>query len=83
MVSFNKVEYSNYSDIIFYRRRWFWALAILLLTPVGILIGLTGEVYCNQKGRITSLPKVSRLVVCIGFLILILIKFVGPFFIKR
>ncbi|MFH2044040.1 MAG: hypothetical protein ABIK92_02720 [Pseudomonadota bacterium] len=82
-MTFKNAEYSNYSDIVFYRRRWFWGLAILLLTPVGILIGLTGDVYCNQKGQITSLHKASRIVVCIGFLALILIKFVGPVFVKR
>lgn len=51
---------------------------MLFLTPVGIVIGLSGEVYCNKNGQIISIPAASRLMVSIGVLAIILIKLVGP-----
>lgn len=82
-MTFENPGYSSYSEIVFYRKRWVWVLTMLIFAPIGILIGLTGDVYFNKKGQIVNLPKATRLILSIGFLILMLIKIFGPNFIKQ
>lgn len=71
-------KYTNYGEVIFYRRRWIWVILFLLLTPIAILIGLTGDIYQQKDGEITALPRQFRLSICICFGLLILFKIFAP-----
>ena len=75
-------EYSDYSEVVFYRRFWFWGFSLFLFAPLAALIGLTGDVYRCQGEKVLIIPKAPRLIVSIGFLITVMIKVLGPLFIN-
>ncbi|UPQ83535.1 MULTISPECIES: hypothetical protein [Pseudomonas] len=47
----------DYSQIPFYRRRWFVGLSVLCFMPAALVIALTGDVYLKSKGRVYRLPN--------------------------
>ena len=83
----NNVEkYTDYSEVVFYRKTWFWGLSIIFFTPLAILIGLTGDVYVNkvdEDGHVQSIPKAARFIVSLMFLIIILLRVFGPFLLNN
>jgi hypothetical protein len=42
----------SYEDVPVFRQRWFMALTLLLLTPVTLLICITGDVYAEIDGKV-------------------------------
>ncbi len=56
------LPYSNYTDVPVYRRQWFFWLMYLIITPVGILILLTGDVYYTKRGVVKSFGVANRIV---------------------
>ncbi len=83
----NNVEkYTDYSEVVFYRKTWFWGLSIIFFTPLAILIGLTGDVYVNkvdEDGHVQLIPKAARFIVSLMFLIIILLRVFGPFLLNN
>lgn len=75
-----KTKYANYDEVIFYRKRWIWAILFLPLTPIAIL---TGDIYQQKDREITAIPRQFRLSICICFGFLILFKFFAPMLIKH
>jgi len=39
----------NYTAIVWYRKRWFIFLTLILFTPATILICLTGDIYAKRE----------------------------------
>ncbi|OGQ96533.1 MAG: hypothetical protein A2521_15195 [Deltaproteobacteria bacterium RIFOXYD12_FULL_57_12] len=74
MAADQPTKYASYDEVIFYRKAWIWGLLLVLLTPVAVLIGLTGDVYRVQDGRLTTAPRSLILTASIGFGLLILLK---------
>ena len=68
-------EITDYAQVPVYRRRWCYLLLMLFLTPVGILVALTGEVYAMNDGAVEKLPAASRVLSAIGFTALIIANF--------
>lgn len=62
------VPQSDYSNVPWFRRRWFIALCIATLTPIASLIALTGEIFYDSKGTVKLLPKNYRLGIMIASL---------------
>ncbi len=60
-------EMTRYEDVPVYRRRWCYMLLLLFLTPVGILIALTGDVYAMRNNAVMKYPASSRVMTAIGF----------------
>lgn len=82
MVAANQTtKYENYDEVVFYRKAWVWGLLLVLLTPVAVVIGLTGDVYRLQEGQLTIAPRSLILTASIGFGLLALLKIFGPMFI--
>ena len=52
----------DYSEVPFYRRRWFFLITVLLFIPVSALIALTGSLYYQQKGEVKKFPTSARVV---------------------
>ena len=79
-------EYTEYSEVVFYRKTWFWGLSIIFFTPLAILIGLTGDVYVNkvdEHGHVQVLSKAARLIVSLSFLAIILLRVFGPYLLNN
>lgn len=47
----------DYSQIPFYRRRWFIFVSLLCFMPAALIIALTGEVYLKSRGQVYRLPN--------------------------
>lgn len=76
------LKYASYDEVVFYRKAWIWSLLLLLLTPVAVLVGLTGDIYRLQEGQLTTVPRSLILTASIGFGLLALLKIFGPMFIQ-
>lgn len=74
-------EYADYSDVVFFRRAWFWVLSLLIFPPLAVIIGLTGDVYREHDGEIQVFSRSYRLVISLSFLLVILYRVLGPFLI--
>lgn len=57
-----EVPYSEYSQVPFYRKQWFFWLMYFTLSPVAIGILLFGDVYYVKKGKVTSFGLANRIV---------------------
>lgn len=55
-------DYSDYSEVPFYRRNWFFWLTFFFIDPVAIIILLTGEVYYEKSGELRVFGMPSRIV---------------------
>jgi hypothetical protein len=53
-------EYSDNSEVVFYRRFWFWGFSLFLFAPLGALIGLTEDVYRYEDKKVFIFPKVPH-----------------------
>jgi hypothetical protein len=60
-------DFGSYDDVPVYRRRWLVLLFMLFLTPVGIVLALTGEIYALQHGEVMKFPASSRMLMSLGF----------------
>ena len=76
-------KYASYDEVVFYRKAWVWGVLLVLLTPVAVVIGLSGELYSQKDGQLKVLPRSYRLPVCICFGLLILFKIIAPMVIDR
>lgn len=52
-----------YSEVLFYRKRWFIVITLLLFSPLTLLIVLTGEIYGQQKGQTIQFKEQQRVVI--------------------
>lgn len=50
----------DYSEVPFYRRRWFYLCTLLVFTPLTALIAITGPLYYQQKGEVKKFPTSAR-----------------------
>ncbi len=53
-------KYGTYRDVPLLRQRWFFVVAILFLTPLGVLIAITGDVYFPKDGRVAKMSDGGR-----------------------
>ncbi|MDH5525612.1 MAG: hypothetical protein OEY01_16720 [Desulfobulbaceae bacterium] len=74
-------KYASYEEVIFYRKSWVWGLLLLVMTPLAVLIGLTGDLYMQKDGQFTTMSRAVRLTVSIGFGVVLLIRIFGPMFV--
>ena len=74
--SFEKID-TPYSEITWYRKRWFITTLILLFIPACIVITLTGDLYAQINGETyvyTEKQKRTTLLICAVFMITGLIR---------
>lgn len=48
---------SAYSQVRWFRRRWFLILMLLTIAPIAALVALTGPMYYDAKGAVKTFPK--------------------------
>ncbi len=60
-------EYNSYDDVPFYRKRWFIVLSFLFCMPVGIIVGLTGDIYLHKDGRVMKMSDGQRIGICLAW----------------
>lgn len=53
--------YSSYDQVPFHRKRWFFILMVLFVTPVGIVLALSGDLYMWRDGQVMAYGKQQRL----------------------
>lgn len=64
---------SNQSSPVFFRLDWFFYVFIFLFPPLGIIIGLTGDIYERKNGKHTPIPRSLRInLVTVGVVLVIL-----------
>lgn len=64
------LDVGAYSQVPWYRRRWFVILGLLTISPIAGLVALTGDVFYDAKGVVKKLPKnfkVSLLIVSLYY----------------
>lgn len=68
----------EYSEVPFYRRRWFYLISVLFFVPLTALIAMTGPLYYQQKGEVKKLPTSARVTfVIIGAFSIVLVLLRG------
>ena len=66
-----KPDSINGDQIPWYRWRWLFFTCFVLFFPAAIIIGVTGDIYCNNKGEITKLrPLIKIVTLVVGGLLL-------------
>lgn len=63
-------EFDSYDRVPWYRKRWFFLLMLLLFIPAAAVIAFTGEVYLLSKGRVMKFSSGQRILLAVGFLVL-------------
>ena len=64
-------KYATYGEVPVLRQRWFFVVALLLLTPLGVLIAITGNVYFPRDGRVAKMSDGGRIGLGLVFAVLI------------
>jgi hypothetical protein len=54
-------EEGRHESPIFYRWSWFFYLTIFIFPPLGIIIGLTGDIYSKEDGRPVAIPNKDKM----------------------
>ncbi|MBA4348677.1 MAG: hypothetical protein C0415_01625 [Thermodesulfovibrio sp.] len=68
----SKPIYTDYSQVPWFRKRWFLVLSILLFIPVAAIISLTGDFYYVKKGQLKTYGKSTKwvlIIISIGILV--------------
>ena len=68
-------EAYTYSELPFFRKRWFIVLTLLLFAPATVIIAGTGDIYALRDGRVSmyspsakkSLIIVACILIAMGF----------------
>ena len=60
-----KRKYAEYSQVPWYRRRWFNVISWLLFCPVSIILMWTGDIYYVKKGELKTYGVVYKLILTI------------------
>jgi hypothetical protein len=63
-------EIKDYSEVPWYRKRWFFILSLLFFIPAGVVIAFSGEVYLLSGGKVMKFPANQRLLLAVAFLVL-------------
>ncbi len=53
-------DLSDYSQVPFFRKRWFIVCCLLIFTPVAGLLAATGDLYYSHKGEVKIFPKSAK-----------------------
>jgi hypothetical protein len=48
---------SAYSQVPWYRRRWFLIVSLMTIAPIAAVVALTGPMYYDAKGVVKTFPK--------------------------
>ena len=71
-------EYHSYSQVPFYRKRWFIALAALFFAPLGAIVAMSGDIYLCRRGKVFKFAekhKTAYMVVTLGLTLLGILRF--------
>lgn len=60
-VSMTGAEFSDYTQVPWYRKRWFLVVCCLFFIPAVSLVAFTGELYYNKKGQVLKYRKRDRM----------------------
>ncbi len=63
-------EFQTYDEVPWYRKRWVFVLTLLFFIPAGLVIAFSGEVYLLSKGTVMKFAANQRLLLAVGFLVL-------------
>jgi uncharacterized membrane protein YvbJ len=69
-----KPTIENYTQVPWFRKRWFAILCVLAFMPAFLIIAFTGDIYHEKNGELKTLPKRSRMTVLVIFLVLVVIQ---------
>ena len=58
-------QYSDYGQVPFFRRQWFFWIMWIIFAPVALFILATGDVYFVKKGEVTSFGMSNRVIASI------------------
>jgi hypothetical protein len=56
------LKYTNYNEVPYYYKQWFFWLMFILFTPIAIGLLLFGDVYYEKRGQLKSFGIVNRIV---------------------
>lgn len=58
-----QTKYASYDEVPVFRKQWFFWLTFLFITPVAIVISLSGDIYYVKKDEVKSFGIQHRIVV--------------------
>jgi hypothetical protein len=72
-------EYSQYEEVPWYRRRFYFMLFWLFFLPAFIIIGFSGDVYASVQGQVVKFKPGNRLMLVIVASVTMTLGFVRLF----
>ncbi len=63
-------DYSSYTQVPFFRRRWFFVTSALLFIPAMLTVAFSGRVYAKQGGKVMRYADkdVKMIAICMSAL---------------
>jgi uncharacterized membrane protein YvbJ len=65
ITSSRNATYASYQEVPWFRKRWFAVICCLFFSPALLFILFTGDIYFEKQGKVTSLPKYSKIILAI------------------
>jgi len=65
----SSIEYTDYSQVPWYRKRWFGVMCVLFFPPGLLYTLITGNLYYQKKDGIKPLRKIDRIAMIVVALI--------------
>ncbi|MGY8869042.1 MAG: hypothetical protein ACKVJE_01255 [Pseudomonadales bacterium] len=75
-----KPDSINGDQIPWYRWRWLFFTTFVVFFPAALIIGLTGDIYCNTKGEITKLSTTIKVITLVAGGLLLAKNIFLPYF---
>ena len=71
-----QTTYTSYDQVPVHRKRWFFVLMVLVLTPVGIVLAVTGDLYMFKDGQVMAYSKQQRLTIAAVWTALVVLNII-------
>lgn len=69
-----RMTYTSYDQVPWYRRRWALVLAAFVFMPIALVIAFTGDVYFVKDRKVQTFPKSFKFTLLIIFAVLVMIQ---------
>lgn len=78
-VAGGRAVYTDYSQVPWFRKRWFLVLSIALFIPAAAIVSLTGDFYYVKNGQLKTYGKSTKwvLVILSIFIVINILRVLG------
>jgi len=57
------MKYSNYAEVPFYQKQWFFWITYFTLNPIAVIILLFSDVYYERGGEIQKFGLLNKIII--------------------